>query len=165
MENLTIRRAETCDIPALLKLLRQVLEVHVAIRPDVFIPCREKYTAEEIEQILLNEQTPVFIACSENEGCANGGAVLGHIFLTIIPPKKSNVMREQKILFVNDLVVDEKCRGLGVGSALLEFAKAFAKKQGCDTLILNVWSGNDAAVSFYEKAGMRVREQRMEYKI
>lgn len=54
-KNLTIRRAETCDIPALLKLLRQVLEVHVAIRPDVFIPCREKYTAEEIERILLNE--------------------------------------------------------------------------------------------------------------
>lgn len=165
MENIAVRRAELGDIPALLKLLRQVLEVHVAIRPDVFIPGTEKYTAEEIKQILSNGQTPVFVAYRKEGKCGEKGEVLGHIFCTIIPPKKSNVMREQKVLFVNDLVADESCRGLGVGSTLLNFAKAFAKEQGCDTMMLNVWNGNDGARSFYEKAGMRVREQRMEYKV
>ena len=33
-----IRKAEEKDIPRLLALLGQVLQIHVEIRPDIFIP-------------------------------------------------------------------------------------------------------------------------------
>ena len=35
---MTIRRANENDIPRLLELLEQVLQVHADIRPDIFIP-------------------------------------------------------------------------------------------------------------------------------
>ena len=38
-----IRKAEEKDIPRLLALLGQVLQIHAEIRPDVFIPGTTKY--------------------------------------------------------------------------------------------------------------------------
>ena len=32
-----IRRAQVKEIPAIMKLLNQVLEIHASIRPDIFI--------------------------------------------------------------------------------------------------------------------------------
>ena len=34
-----IRKAEKKDIPRILALLGQVLQIHAEIRPDIFIPC------------------------------------------------------------------------------------------------------------------------------
>ena len=39
-----IRKAEAKDIPRLLALLEQVLQIHAEIRPDIFIPGTTKYT-------------------------------------------------------------------------------------------------------------------------
>lgn len=39
-----IRKAEKKDIPRILALLGQVLQIHAEIRPDIFIPGTTKYT-------------------------------------------------------------------------------------------------------------------------
>ena len=59
---MTIRRATAADIPQIDELLRQVLEVHHAGRPDLFKGGVKKYTDEELKAILANDQTPVFVA-------------------------------------------------------------------------------------------------------
>ena len=58
---MTIRRATAADIPQIDELLRQVLEVHHAGRPDLFKGGVKKYTDEELKAILANDQTPVFV--------------------------------------------------------------------------------------------------------
>ena len=45
-----IRKAEEKDIPRILELLGQVLQIHADIRPDIFIPNTTKYTADELTQ-------------------------------------------------------------------------------------------------------------------
>ena len=67
---MTIRRATAADIPQIDELLRQVLEVHHAGRPDLFKGGVKKYTDEELKAILANDQTPVFVAVapSANDG-------------------------------------------------------------------------------------------------
>ena len=50
-----IRKAEEKDIPRLLALLGQVLQIHAEIRPDVFIPGTTKYTACELAEFLKQE--------------------------------------------------------------------------------------------------------------
>ena len=47
-----IRRAEEKDIPRILELLGQVLQIHADIRPDIFIPGTTKYTAGELAELL-----------------------------------------------------------------------------------------------------------------
>ena len=39
-----IRDAKEKDIPRILELLKQVLQIHADIRPDIFIPGTTKYT-------------------------------------------------------------------------------------------------------------------------
>ena len=51
---MTIRKAEEKDIPRIIELLGQVLQIHADIRPDIFIPGTTKYTVEELTE-LLNE--------------------------------------------------------------------------------------------------------------
>lgn len=49
---------------------------------------------------------------------------------------------------IEDVVVDEACRGLGLGSLLVGRLSAMAKAQGCYKVILDCAEG---MVSFYEK--------------
>ena len=50
-----IRKAEEKGIPRIMELLGQVLEIHVDIRPDIFIPGITKYTVTELAELLKQE--------------------------------------------------------------------------------------------------------------
>ena len=50
-----IRKAEEKDIPRIMELLGQVLEIHADIRPDIFIPGTTKYTVTELAELLKQE--------------------------------------------------------------------------------------------------------------
>ena len=54
-----IRDAKEKDIPRILELLKQVLQIHADIRPDIFIPGTTKYTIDELREILKNKETPI----------------------------------------------------------------------------------------------------------
>ena len=64
-------------------------------------------------------------------------------------------------IYIDDLCVDETCRGKGVGEALFEHVKNEARRMGCYEVNLNVWEGNEAR-RFYEKMGMKPKETQME---
>lgn len=152
-----IRRAQGKDIPAISKLLGEVLEIHAAIRPDIFIPGTTKYTAEELTRILNDNQKPVYVAIDEND------EVLGYAFTQLQEQPFSTNMVQFKSLFVDDLCVDSSARSQGVGRALLDFVKEEGKRLGCYEITLNVWEGNDSAIRFYEKNGLKTKETTMEY--
>ena len=44
---MTIRKAQEKDIPRIIELLGQILQIHAEIRPDIFIPDTTKYTEEQ----------------------------------------------------------------------------------------------------------------------
>ena len=46
-QKMNIRRANEKDIPRLMELLEQVLQIHADIRPDIFIPGTTKCTNNE----------------------------------------------------------------------------------------------------------------------
>ena len=46
-----IRKAEEKDIPRIIELLGQVLQIHADIRPDIFIPGTTKYTVDELTEL------------------------------------------------------------------------------------------------------------------
>lgn len=152
-----IRRAQGKDISAISKLLGEVLEIHAAIRPDIFIPGTTKYTAEELTEILNDNQKPVYVAVDEND------EVLGYAFTQLQEQPFSTNMVQFKSLFIDDLCVDSSARSQGIGKALLNFVKQEAKRLGCYELTLNVWAGNDSAIRFYEKNGLKTKETTMEY--
>ena len=64
-----IRDAKEKDIPRILELLKQVLQIHADIRPDIFIPGTTKYTIDELREILKNKETPIYVAVNEADVC------------------------------------------------------------------------------------------------
>lgn len=142
-----VRRAEARDIPAILDLLVQVDMVHHNGRPDLFKGPATKYNAAELEIILADEETPVFVCVDEND------RVLGHGFC-MMQHSGGQLMEEHATLYIDDICVDEAARGQGAGRALYEHILGYARSKGCYNVTLNVWSCNPGAMAFYEKLGM-----------
>ena len=153
---MNIRKAKTKDITAILQLLSQVLEIHASIRPDIFISGSTKYTEPELLSMLDDPERPVYVAVDEAD------KVLGYVFCCLRKPPLSHTMQQKKTFFIDDLCVDERYRGLKIGEKLFRFAASQAKETGCAFLTLNVWEGNDAAMRFYKKMGMKPKETEME---
>ncbi|MEA4814145.1 MAG: GNAT family N-acetyltransferase [Oscillospiraceae bacterium] len=154
--NISIRRAEMKDTAGVMRLLNEVLELHAKIRPDIFIPGTTKYTAEELGKIFRDANTPVFVAADEY------GNVVGYAFCVMKRQPFTTNMHDFKTLFIDDICIDENCRGQSVGKALYDHVLEYARKQGCYDVTLNVWEGNDGAHAFYERMGMFVKETQME---
>ncbi len=150
-----IRKAEKKDIGRILELLSQVLEIHAALRPDIFVPGTTKYSREELGTIIENEKTPVFVAEEDGE-------VAGYAFCAIREPAGRENLVPHRTFFIDDLCVDEKKRGSGIGESLFRFVKEEANTLGCDVVALAVWEGNDSARRFYDRMGMTPRETFME---
>ena len=150
-----IRKALESDIPAILRLLHQVANVHHNARPDLFKGNTTKYDRQELEQILSNECSPVFVY--EHEGRA-----VGYVFCIVEQVESDRLQQDNKTLYVDDLCVDEALRGHHIGTALYRHALAYAREIGCNGLTLNVWEGNSTAIAFYKSMGMCVRKTCME---
>ena len=150
-----IRRAIEKDIPRMIELLQQVLEIHASIRPDVFISGTTKYTVDELKEMLKDDNKPIYAAVDENDD------LIGYAFCQLKEQPFSNNMVQFKSLFIDDLCVDSSVRGQHVGEKLFEHVKSEAKRLGCYEVTLNVWTGNTGAEKFYEKMGMRTKERQM----
>lgn len=149
-----VRRADRYDIGRILELLRQVDMVHNGIRPDLFKPFTAKYSTMELEALLDDDGRPVFVY--------DDGEVLGHAFCKISEVRDHKLLQDVRTLYVDDICVDEKARGRHVGTALYEYVRDYARTIGCYNVTLNVWEGNDAALSFYRNMGMKVQKTTME---
>ncbi|MBO7356604.1 MAG: GNAT family N-acetyltransferase [Lachnospiraceae bacterium] len=152
-----IRRAEKRDIGRLIELLRDVLEVHAAIRPDIFVTGTTKYSASDLEAIIADDLKPVYVATDD------GDEVTGYCFCQIQEQPKDACLVQFKTLYIDDLCVDPAVRGSDTAKALFEYAKAEAVRLGCYHVTLNVWTGNERAGRFYEKMGMKPLKTYMEY--
>ncbi|MBQ2244555.1 MAG: GNAT family N-acetyltransferase [Oscillospiraceae bacterium] len=152
---MTIRTAAGQDIPGLLELLRQVGQVHHEIRPDIFPPECLKYDHEELLVLLEDRKKPVFVAM-------DGELVAGYCFCQLRDHESGRCSVPRRELYIDDLCVHENCRGTGIATALYRHTEAFARQEGCHSVTLNVWCGNDSAMRFYEKMGLRPRNIMME---
>ena len=153
--NIKITKATPENIDGILVLLGQVLEVHHNGRPDIFKTGAVKYTRVELERLLLDEKRPIMVAKNEER-------MLGYVFCIIKETQNDNILQDMKTLYIDDLCIDESERGGGIGKALYEHVKAYAKELGCYNLTLNVWECNEGAKRFYERMGLVPRNTLME---
>ena len=152
---MVIRFAEIRDIPGIINLLQQVGEVHHQIRPDLFRSGAQKYDTAALEALLADPDRPVFIAEVE-------GNVAGHAFCILQETADNPVLCDRKVLYIDDICVDEAHRGQGIATALYNRVVEYARELGCHAITLNVWCGNDSAMKFYEKCGMKPQKIGME---
>lgn len=151
-----IRKAEKQDIPSLIELLHQVNDLHADGRPDLFVHGHTKYNAQELEAMLADEDSPIFVSLD------NEGIVQGYSFSQIHRCPEGGHLKAHTSLYIDDICVNASCHGQGVGRSLYEHTETFAKSIGCHNITLNVWAANLNAQRFYESLGLRVQKTTLE---
>ena len=150
-----IRFARPEDVTGILNLLKQVGHVHHVGRPDIFRSNAQKYGASQVLAMLDSSKTPIFVA-------AESDRVLGYGFCILKDHKDDPVIADHLELYIDDLCVDENCRGQGIGKAIYRDILRYAKMRKCYNVTLNVWSCNESAMKFYESLGLKPQKVGME---
>jgi len=152
---MVIRKAKFTDIDRLSELLYEVHNLHAEGRPDIFQKGKQKYSKEDLESVLKNGKTPVWVAEEKRK-------VVGYIFCIYEEVKDHTSLTDRKTLYIDDLCVDKEFRQKGIGKALYNYVKMIAKSNGCYDVTLNVWNLNPGAIAFYEKLGLKPMKTYME---
>lgn len=143
-----IRKAEERDLEFIMKLLHQVNDVHAEGRPDLFVKGHTKYSPEETLKVINNPDTPVFVYTGDDD------RVKAYCFCIVQDHTTDKHLAPIKTLYIDDLCVDENCRGQKIGSQLYHYVRDYAKDNGFHDITLNVWSCNPTAIKFYESIGL-----------
>ena len=154
--NYHVRRAKRKDIPGILELLVQVDMVHHRGRPDIFKGPATKYSASELEAILTDDSTPVFVCVNDED------VPMGHAFCIHKAVEGDSVLEDHRTLYIDDICVDESARGQHIGTMLYEAVLAYAREQQFYNITLNVWECNPGAKQFYTTLGLVPRKTEME---
>lgn len=109
-----IREARPGDIPRLGELLVQVCDVHHRGRPDLFRAGGRKYDDQALETLLDDGSRPILVAVDGED------RVLGYAFCVRQSRRGDGALQDLETLYLDDLCVDEACRGRHVGRALYE---------------------------------------------
>lgn len=152
-----IRRAKENDIERIIHLLYQVHKVHADGRPDIFIQGQKKYNEEDLVAIIKDDERPIFVYTETEDG-----PVLGYAFCIYDITEGNHSMRPRRVLYIDDICVDEMQRRKGIAAALYDHVVEYAKEQKFDSITLNVWELNKDAAAFYQSRGMKPLKTVME---
>lgn len=152
----TIRKAQKKDIEDIMRLLKQIAQLHYEGRPDLFKTNASKYSHEMVHFKIKNPDEYIVVAIDETD------KVLGYIFCYFEIRKDHPVLKDRKVIYIDDFCVDQEKRELGIGSKLFTHIENYAKQTHCDAIELNVWVFNKEALRFYEKHGLLPKSTRME---
>ncbi len=150
-----IRFAREDELERINALCKQVNDIHVAGKPDVFKPGFGKELQDHIKDIWNDPEQEIVVA--DEEGVLCGFAVLHHI-----NKPENPYMFERDFLDIDEFCVDENHRRKGVATELIAFIKDYAKEKGFRRLELNMWEFNKGALSLYESVGFETFRRYME---
>ena len=143
------------DREAVNALALQTHAMHVAWRPDIYEMVPELYPEERFLEAVKQRQ--LYVA-------RIGGVVAGYALLKIRNYDWPGVVR-RKVMEIDELCVDELCRGQGIGTEMVQDIHALARAFRCTDLQLGVYPQNDDAVGFYQKCGFTIRSITMQRKV
>ncbi len=126
------------------RLMAQVHQLHVDGRSDLYIDVEHIYSYNQFKEMVENEDMITVLAEEED-------SVVG---ICMISMRSKTCMVSRRTAYMEDLCVDETCRGKGIGKELFLYVKEKAKEMGAERLDLMVWGFNESARIFYEKMGM-----------
>ena len=147
--------ATAADREAVNAIAKQIHDMHVSWRPDIYAPVEEHYTQMRFDEAIRNRQ--LYVA-------KLAGEVAGFTAVNLCTYDWPGVVK-RKVMMVEEFGVHEFCRGHGIGKAMMEDIHALAKAFGCSDLQLRVYPQNDDAVGFYQHCGFQIQNIGMQKKL
>ncbi len=147
--------AVEADREAVNAMALQVHALHASWRPDIFEMVEQLYPKERFQEAVRERQ--LYVAKLR-------GVAVGYVLLKIRDYDWSGMVR-RKVMFLDEICVEEAFRGQGIGKAIMEDVHALARAFGCTDLQLGVYPQNDGALAFYQKYGFSIQSVEMQRKV
>lgn len=153
-----VRFAKESELDRVNELRKQVNDIHVEEKPDVFKPGFGQELRNFVNVIWNDPEQEIVVA--EDDGVICGFAVLHHI-----NKPENPFMKERDFIDIDEFCVDKDHRRKGAASEMVSFIKEFAREKGFKRIELNMWEFNQDALAFYETAGFKTFRRYMEMMI
>lgn len=152
-----IRLAEKNDLSQVNEIRRQVHELHVRGRADIFQSEFNKEFENHIYEIYDCEKSDIIVADI-------GGRICGFAVVEFIDKPESLYSLARSFLRVVEFGVDKACRRQGIGTRMFDCIKQIAADKNLDAIELDMWEFNEGALKFYESVGFKTYRRYMEFK-
>jgi|UniRef100_UPI00404B549A GNAT superfamily N-acetyltransferase len=143
MSSVKIRSAEISDLSVILQFIHDLAKYEKA-------PNEVKLSLSELEESLFGNTPQVYCLISEADGKATGFAVWHLNYSTWLG---------RHGIYLEDLYVDPKYRGLGHGKALLRRLAQICIERGYKRLQWWVLDWNETAIEFYKSIGAQPMDE------
>jgi ribosomal protein S18 acetylase RimI-like enzyme len=146
---MTIRRATLADAATLADLNAHVQGWHAAHYPEVFFPSPDAAAL-----------TDHFAMRLADPGCSaflSGDPALGYALCQVQTREASIFSPPVRRLMIDQIAVAPEARRQGHGRALLEAARALARDNAVDEILMDTWEANHQAHAFFRAAGFEPR--------
>jgi len=150
-----VRYAEYGDYDRVEEIAKEVHELHVSFRPDLY-----KGAPAVMERAYFNDLVSNGLAIVAEAG----GEMLGFTVI-LIKTVSHRLMQSRRVLYVDTMAVKNGSRHKGIGSSMFAFLIRLAKSEGCDAIELSVNERNEDARRTYEKWGLKVKLLQLEMKL
>ena len=134
---MNIRKIKLEDLDSVFELLDELYENKIEY---------SKFT-QKYKESLEDSSFYGIVAIEDNK-------VVGVLISRVI----NRLAKKKNILFIDDLIVNEKCRNIGIGKLLIQTATAYAISKDCGALELTSMIQNINAHRFYENNGFEKRQ-------
>jgi GNAT superfamily N-acetyltransferase len=149
--DLHITPLDPADIELIAPLWKQLMD-HIASLPDAAVPVRPSDESWELERAeMLEELAGESFALTARRD----SGLVGYAFVCVEAKPDPVWYTGDKHALLATLVVDEKERGDGVGSALMDAVDAELDRLGVEDVEIGVDTGNRVAAHLYESRGYR----------
>jgi ribosomal protein S18 acetylase RimI-like enzyme len=148
MMDFTVRPGTEEDIPAVLRLWREMMDHHARLEPrfePLPSPAGEDAWEKHLREDIWGKQDWHIVVAEAD------GQVVGMMIGTLRDPYP--VFKPERYGFVADAVVSSAARRSGVGRALFEALKAWFRQQRVSHLELVVAHANPASQAFWRAMG------------
>ena len=155
LENMEIRKASRSDAHILSALNVDVQKIHADALPQIFKqPNSDSFAVQFMLDRLSDPLNVFFIANLQDED-------IGYLYARIVDRPENPFMYAWKYLYIDQVSIKPTQQGKGYGQLLLEAVRHLAKDHGIDTIVIDTWSFNTGAHSFFQKNGYSTFNFRM----
>ena len=145
---INIRKANIQDAAWIEELYTELEQDAVFYQPEHFVLSPIGSRSQQLETI-LNSDSQIMLVAEDDE------KVIGFAHVVLSKAKAFSCLKPQSNIYLQDLVVSSNYRSRGIGTKLLEAAKAYGRENKVDFFRTQVFPMNKAGLRFYERNGFK----------
>ncbi len=145
-------RQELYDINIIRKEIYNIHRINVSSKINILFN-------NEVEDYLYEfyDRADSFVCVA-----ADGDDIYGYSMVSFELIKDDGYNKERLYAKIEEFGIKEEYRRTGIGNQLFQFIKEYSREIGVYKIEVEVWDANDAAISFYEKNGLKTYRRLME---